>query len=371
MGRDVLGSVDDGEFAPAAEPYRREILAHCYRMLGSWDEAEDAVQETYLRAWRSYRGLREKDLLRAWLFRIATNVCLTAGRRRSRRPLPSGLAGAAEDGETPWVQPIADAAMTDGPQDPAVVVAARESVRLALIASLQLLAPRQRAVLILRDVLAFPAADVAAMLGTTVVAVKSALQRARARLAEVAPTGEAELLDPDDPRARELLEQYVAGFEHADTAALEKALRTDAALELIPSGEWFAGRLACLGVLRASVGAPGTWRMVPTTANGQPAAIAYLRGPDGVHRPFGIGILWPTASGIARILAIEDPGLAARFGLPSTLDRPGAWHSPTIVERLGQWSPERLESTNRRRSSKEAAMQFTPPYPLKKPKRRK
>ena len=328
MGRGVVAPGDDGEFARAAEPYRREILAHCYRMLGAWDEAEDAVQETYLRAWRAYRDLLNKDLLRVWLFRIATNACLTARHRRSRRPLPSGLGALTDDPDAelpegdgaPWVQPIADAAVLAGPQDPAAVVAARESLRFALVASLQLLPPRQRAVLILRDVLAFPAAEVATMLGTSAAAVKSALQRARTRLAEAAPAGEDELLDPDDPHARELLEQYVVGFENADTAALEKALRADAALELIPSGSWFSGRIACLGVLRAAVGAPGTWRMVPTTANGQPAAVAHVRGDDGVHRPFGIGVLWPTATGIARILAIEDPGLAERFGLPRWLD---------------------------------------------------
>jgi RNA polymerase sigma-70 factor, ECF subfamily len=328
MGCDVLTDVDGGEFARAAEPHRREILAHCYRMLGSWDEAEDAVQETYLRAWRGYRDLQHKDLLRVWLFRIATNACLTARQRRSRRPLPSGL-GAPADGPdaeladggrgAPWVQPIADTAVTAGPQDPAAVVAARESLRFALVASLQLLPPRQRAVLILRDVLAFPAAEVATMLGTSAAAVKSMLQRARVRLAEVAPAGDDELLDPDDPRARELLEQYVAGFENADTAALEKALRADAALELIPSGSWFAGRTACLAVLRAAVGAPGMWRMVPTAANGQPAAVAYVRGEDGVLRAFGMGVLWPTATGISRIVAIEDPGLAGRFGLPPVL----------------------------------------------------
>jgi RNA polymerase sigma-70 factor (ECF subfamily) len=325
MRRDVL---DDGEFARAAEPHRREILAHCYRMLGAWDEAEDAVQETYLRAWRAYPDLQHKDLLRVWLFRIATNTCLTARERRSRRPLPSGLGGPTDDPDAAlaapgdgamWVQPIADAAVTAGPRDPAAVVTAREDLRLALVASLQRLPPRQRAVLILRDVLAFPAAEVAEMLGTSRAAVKSALQRARNRLAQVTPAGEDELLDPDDPRVRELLEQYVTGFENADTAALEKALRADAALEMIPSGTWFAGKVACMGLLRAVVGDPGTWRMLPTRANGQPAAVAYVRGDDGVHRPYGIGVLWATATGISRILAVEDPGVAQRFGLPPVL----------------------------------------------------
>jgi RNA polymerase sigma-70 factor (ECF subfamily) len=317
----------DGEFAWAAQPYRRDLLAHCYRMLGSWDEAEDVVQETYLRAWRAYADLEHKDLLRFWLYRIATNACLTALRQRNRRPLPSGIGAPSEDPDAPpvdveqpiaWMQPIADAAVLPDSGDPATVVAAREGVRLALIASLQHLPARQRAVLILRDVLAFPASEVATMLGTSAVAVKSALQRARMRLEEVAPTTEA-LVGPDDPRSRELLEQYVAGFENADTGALEKALRTDAALEIVPSGTWFAGKATCVRVLRAVVGTPGTWRMVPTAANGQPAAAAYLLGDDGRHHAFGVGVLTTTTAGIARIVAFGDAGLVERFGLPSVL----------------------------------------------------
>jgi RNA polymerase sigma-70 factor, ECF subfamily len=326
MSANVDAAPEEAEFSRAAEPYRRALLGHCYRMLGTWEEAEDVVQETYLRAWRAYRNLEHKDLLRVWLYRIATNACLTALQQRGRRALPSGLGAPSTnpdgepnaDGPGLWIEPIADEAALPESRDPAAIVASREGIRLALIASLQHLPARQRAVLIMRDVLAFPASDVAEMLGMSTAAVKSALQRARARLEEVAPTREA-LLEPDDPRARELLDQYVTGFENADTAALEKALRTDAALEMVPSGTWFAGKATCMQLLRHVIGAPGTWRMIPTTANGQPAAAAYVLGEDGRHHAYGIGVLAPTASGIAQILAVGDAGLVERFGLPAVV----------------------------------------------------
>src|SRR6516164_7601847 len=177
------------EFARDTEPFRRELLAHCYRMLGSLDEAEDLVQETYLRAWRSHPGFEGRSSVRSWLYRIATNACLTALEQRGRRALPSGLGGPAEDPDAPpgsaepgiaWLEPIPDALVTPESEDPGVIVAAREWLRLAVIASLQYLPARQRAVLLLREVLGFPAAEVASMLGTSTTAVKSTLQRARA-----------------------------------------------------------------------------------------------------------------------------------------------------------------------------------------------
>lgn len=184
------------DFTERAEEFRRELLAHCYRMLGSADDAEDLVQETYLRAWRSYGAFEGRSSLRAWLYRIATNACLTALEQRGRRALPSGLGAPAEDPDDPravaepdlgWLQPIPDALVTPEADDPAAVIIARERVRLALIASLQYLSARQRAVLLLREVLGFTAADVADMMGTSPAAVKSTLQRARARLQQAAP----------------------------------------------------------------------------------------------------------------------------------------------------------------------------------------
>jgi RNA polymerase sigma-70 factor (ECF subfamily) len=316
---------DAGEFTRRTEPFRRELLAHCYRMLGSADEAEDLVQETYLRAWRSYATFEGRSSLRVWLYRIATNACLTALEHRGRRALPSGLGGPGDDPNAPpgppdpdlaWLQPIPDTLVTPESEDPATIVAARQSLRLALIAGLQHLPPRQRAVLMLREVLAFPAAEVAAMLDTTTAAVKSALQRARARLDQAAPERE-QLSEPTEPHARALLDQYIAGFEHADVAALERALRTDAAIEMVGTRTWFSGRVTCLRYLTHVIGSPGDWRMIPTVANGQSAAAAYHRDSDGLHRAFGLGVLTVTRMGIARIFVFGGgPDLVANFGLP-------------------------------------------------------
>jgi RNA polymerase sigma-70 factor, ECF subfamily len=308
------------EFVPDTEPFRRELLAHCYRMLGSAHDAEDIVQETYLRAWRGYRDFENRSSVRTWLYRIATNACLSALAHGSRRVLPSGLGAPADDPNAEpvpapdvlWLGAIPDDWVTD---DPAAVVTSRESLRLALVASLQHLPAQQRAVLLLRDVLAFPAADVAAMLDISVAAAKSALQRARARMRDVAPSAD-EVVEPTEPRARELLDSYMAAFETADTALLEEVLRHDAALEMIGSRTWFAGRATCLPYLAGVVGVPGDWRMVAIAANGQPAAAAYRRDEDGVLRAFGIAALDATVSGIARIAVFGDPGLVTLFGLP-------------------------------------------------------
>ena len=319
----MTGSAAAAEFTRSTEPFRRELLAHCYRMLGSADEAEDLVQETYLRAWRAYGSFEGRSSLRTWLYRIATNACLTALEQLGRRALPSGLGGPSGDPDTPppaaepgltWVQPVPDALVISGSGDPAAIVVTRESVRLALVASLQYLPPRQRAVLLLREVLGVPAAEVAAMLGTSAVAVKSALQRARARLGEV-DFGADDLIEPEDPRARELLGQYIAGFEHADIEALEKALRADAAIEMTGTRTWFSGRVTCLRYLAHVIGAPGDWRMTPTQANGQPAVAAYYR--DGAYQALGVAVLTVTAGGISRITVFDGGAdLVARFGFP-------------------------------------------------------
>jgi RNA polymerase sigma-70 factor, ECF subfamily len=311
------------EFIRDTEPFRRELLAHCYRMLGSAHDAEDIVQETYLRAWRGYQGFEERSSVRTWLYRIATNACLTALAHSSRRVLPSGLGAPADDPradpvpapDIAWLQAIPDAWVSTV-DDPAALVASRESLRLALVASLQHLPAQQRAVLLLRDVLAFPASEVAAMLDVSVAAVKSALQRARARMRDIAPSAD-EIIEPTEPRARELLDLYMAAFEKADAAMLEQVLRHDAALEMVGSRTWFAGRATCLPYLAGGVlGRPGDWRMTAIAANGQPAAAAYHRDEDGVLRAFGIAVLDVTADGIARIVVFGDPGLVTLFGLP-------------------------------------------------------
>src|SRR5579859_7780354 len=314
---------DSAGFAADAEPFRRELLAHCYRMLGSVQDAEDLVQETYLRAWRSWSGFEGRSSVRTWLYQIATNGCLTELSRRGRRILPSGLGGPQPDPgaelEVPgtavnWLQPAPDALPAPDSADPAVIVAARAGLRLALIASLQYLPPRQRAVLVLRDVLAFPATEVAVMLGTTTLSVKSALQRARARLREL-DLDACQITEPTAPRARALLDQYIAAFENADAAALERLLIADATIEATPMRTWFAGRQPCLPFLRNHVlRSPGDWRMLATSANGQPAAVAYTRDQDGNYRPYGICVLTVCAAGIRRISSFGDPSLVTVFG---------------------------------------------------------
>jgi RNA polymerase sigma-70 factor, ECF subfamily len=205
--------------------------------------------------------------------------------------------------------------VTPKPGDPADIAISRESLRLALIASLQYLPPRQRAVLILREVLGFSAAEVATMLGNTTAAVKSVLQRARARIEEVAPSA-GQVTELAEPHARALLEQYIAAFENSDAAALEDLLRQDATLEMTPSPTWFAGGNA-IACAVAGLGTRGDWRMIATSANGQqPAAAAYRRGRDGAHHAYAIVVLTATAAGIGRIVVFGDPGLFARFGLP-------------------------------------------------------
>ena len=324
--------LDKAEFVTDTEPFRRELLAHCYRMLGSIQDAEDLVQETYLRAWRSYGGFEGRSSVRTWLYQIATNRCLTELARTSRRVLPSGMGqpepdpGAYLEEAGPgvsWLQPAPDAMVTRDSADPAAIVAEREGLRLALIASLQYLPPRQRAVLVLRDVLAFPAAEVAVMLGTTTVSVKSALQRARARLGELALAA-GQITEPTAPQARAVLDQYIAAFENADAAALERLLTEDATLEATPMRTWFAGRKTCVPFLRHHLlGSPGDWRMLPTIANGQPAAAVYTRDQDGNHQPYGICVLTVTCAGIRRISSFGDPGLVTVFGFPGSFPVPG------------------------------------------------
>ena len=248
------------DFTDLTSPFRGELLAHCYRMLGSVDEAEDLVQETYLRAWRSFGGFEGRSSVRTWLYRIATNACLTALERRGRRPMPSGLAGPAADPdlplvpapEVPWLQPVPDALLAGAGEDPASAVAARAGIRLALVAAQQYLPARQRAMLILRDVLGWPAAEVAGLLGTTTTAVNSGLRRARAQLARALPA-EEDTAEPNDPGQRAALDRFAAAFENADADALAELLRKDAVLEMPPLPGWFAGRDAIRAFFAAQV----------------------------------------------------------------------------------------------------------------------
>jgi RNA polymerase sigma-70 factor, ECF subfamily len=313
------------DFASLTGRFRGELLAHCYRMLGSAEEAEDLVQETYLRAWRSYEGFEGRSSVRTWLYRIATNVCLTAIGRRGRRPLPSGLGGPAEGPQTPvvagrevpWLQPFPDALLAGEQEDPAAVTASRAGIRLAFVAALQHLSARQRAMLILRDVLEWPAAEVAGLLGTTTTAVNSGLRRARARLAQALPA-EDQLAEPAEPDRRALLDRFATAFENADARALAELLREDAALEMPPLLTWFAGRPAVAGFFASRVlTRPGRFRLVPVMANGQPAFAVYQREPgDEAYHAYGVTVPTVTRTGIARIVTFLDPGLFGLFGLP-------------------------------------------------------
>ncbi|WP_063712611.1 RNA polymerase subunit sigma-70, partial [Nocardia concava] len=313
MAADIASGTDvpsEREFAALTTRYRPELLAHCYRMLGSVQDAEDLVQETYLRAWRGIGGFEGRSSVRHWLYKIATMACLTALEGRARRPLPSGL-GAPEDDHrvtvagrepsVPWLQPAPDALF--GFDDPAAIVAGRAGVRLAFIAALQLLPARQRAVLTLRDVLAFRTTEVAVMLDTTAAAVDSALRRARSRLAEAGPVQE-DLAEPDERARRRLLDGYVDAFTRADHAALLELLRADVEMEMPPIPTWFTGREAVHGFLTARIVRPGLWRFVATRANGQPAAVVYKRAGDR-YEAYGIQVLTLIGTRIARITSFN------------------------------------------------------------------
>jgi len=315
------------DFARLTDPFRDELLAHCYRMLGSVHDAEDQVQETLVRAWRSYGEFEGRSSVRTWLYRIATNACLRALENRSRRPLPAGLVGPAEDPDGPlaaampeisWLQPIPDALFTAESADPASIVASRTSLRLALIAALQYLPARQRAVLILRDVLGWRASEVAELLGVSSAAANSMLQRARARLGRLSPD-EDEVREPADPDQRALLGRYAAAFENADITALMHLLHDDAVLEMPPQPTWFSGREPVGRFLRSRLGEPGYFRMIPTAANGQPAVASYLRGHDEIHHAHAVQVLTLAGSRVARIVSFNDPALFTTFGLPQTL----------------------------------------------------
>jgi RNA polymerase sigma-70 factor, ECF subfamily len=312
------------DFTVQTDPFRRELLAHCYRMLGSVHDAEDLLQETLLRAWRAFdRYDPSRASLRTWLYRIATNACLTALGQRSRRPLPSGLGAPDKDPqsplirgeEVPWLQPIPDAMLGD----PSGALFARTSLRLAFVAALQFLPPRQRAVLILREVLEWPAADVAATLEMTTAGVNSALQRARARMVE-AGLVEEQIDEPADVEDRALVERYVIAFENADLTALEKLLTADVVLEMPPYVNWFAGRERFLRVIARIYTLRGTdWRMVPVHANGQPALAAYARTTDESYALRTLHVLTLSMTGISRNTVFQDEEVFDYFKLPRTI----------------------------------------------------
>ena len=300
------------------EPYRGELIAYCYRMLGSFHEAEDLVQETMLRAWKAReRYDHTRASVRTWLYRIATNACLSALEGSARRPLPSGLGAASEDPgapltpafDIPWLQPFPDARFDIG---------TRADMRLALVAAMQLLPPRQRAVLILREVLQFSAAEVADQLETTIPAVNSALQRARAALAEAGDGGE--VTEPGDPQVRAVINQYVRAFEAADVPALVRLVTDEAILEMPPVPLWYRGRRDYGLFMRRVFQMRGTgWRMTHLTANGQPALAAYAPEPGGTHRLHTLQVFTVTGGRVACNVVFADPRVFEAFDLPGQI----------------------------------------------------
>ena len=318
MRETVRMALDPSTFGPISESLRRDLLLHCYRFTGSVQEAEDLVQETLARAWRSRAGYRGDAGLRTWLHRIATRAGLDAIRRQRRRTLPSVLEP-GHAGEVLWLEPMPDDLLADAAADPAAAYELRESVSLAFLTALQLLPPRQRAVLLLRDVLALRASEVADLLEVSVSGVNSLLHRARRTMRHnyVRP---ATVVSPDLRTAR-LLQRYIAAWEAGDVDALLATLRADALLEMPPIPSVSAGHAAIRAFLSPGIldGTPDRWRGMPTTANGGPA-VALYRWEEGRYRFIGMQLL-AVADGerIGRVTAYMDPQLAGRFRLPTEL----------------------------------------------------
>ncbi|MGV9363317.1 RNA polymerase subunit sigma-70 [Amycolatopsis sp. NPDC003731] len=298
---------------------RPALVAHCYRMTGSHQDAEDAVQETYLKAARGVAAFEGRSSLKTWLYRIATNTCLTELNHRSRRVLPAGLGPPSDDPGTrvfaddsvAWLGPLPDAVLGD----PGEVVVRRESVRLALVAALQHLPPRQRAAFLLREVLSWSAAEIADTLAISVPAVKSLLQRARAALDEL--DLDTRVPEPDE---RALLDRYIAAFEAEDTAALRAVIQDDFSLEAVPHPVWFKGVDRCLPFLERAFAAPGgAARLLPTRANGQPAAGSYRLDAAGVRRADGLWVFTIAGGRFAKAVKFHGPALVAAAGLPDRL----------------------------------------------------
>jgi RNA polymerase sigma-70 factor (TIGR02960 family) len=308
---------DEPAFAALAERHRRELHVHCYRMLASFDEAEDAVQETLLNAWRGRSGFAGGSQFRAWLYAIATNVCLDMLRRSSRRA--SGLRSLAD---VPWIQPYPDPLLDQAaPADeqPEAVAIRRETISLAFLAALQVLPPRQRAALIARDVLGWPASETASALGTSVAAANSAVQRARATMQSRLPPRRADW-SAHEPTAqeRDLVEQFIAAHERLDAEAAIALAAQDLRVTMPPQPFCFDGRDE-LRALMATAAAMGDWRLVPVSANRMPAAASYLRRPgDTAFRAFKLDVM-RMAGGLIAEVTTFDAKLFPAFGLAPTL----------------------------------------------------
>jgi RNA polymerase sigma-70 factor (ECF subfamily) len=331
----VTAPREESAFAALVEPHRRELQVHCYRMLGSFEDSEDLVQETFLRAWRGRASFSsgEGSSFRAWLYRIATNACLDVLRSRPRRVLPPQVGPPGDPAapppppaDLPWLQPYPDqllASTAPAEDEPGAVVVARETIELAFLAAIQHLSPRQRAVLILREVLGWSAKDTASLLEASVVSVNSALQRARATLRERLPERRTEWARSVGPSAeeQELLRRYVEAHERADVHALAELLRKDARLTMPPHPTWYAGREAILVAAEKGFDPEfGGLRSVVAGANLQPAVAHYLRRPgESEYRPLALDVLRIEGGAVAEIHSFVFAELFPAFGLPPAL----------------------------------------------------
>jgi len=328
---------DETAFSALVDRHRTELRVHCYRMLGSLDEAEDLVQETFLRAWRRLAQFEGRSTLRAWLYRIATNACLDVLGSGLRRVLPHHLAPASDlhdlrpvRSDVPWLQPFPDQLLepvAPGDEDPAAVAVRRETIELAFIAAIQHLAPRPRAVLIMRDVLGWPAKQTAATLEMSLASVNSALHRARSTLRQELPDRRLDWSPTTAPdhAQRVAVRRYMQALERADLAAVAELLAEDIRTTMPPWPTWFQGRQDVMRALAASwdptaPGYVGRFRTLPTRANGQPAVATYARRLDDTeHLPFAISVLTFVGTTITEIVAFHDVGLFPAFGLPATV----------------------------------------------------
>ncbi|MBN8619747.1 MAG: RNA polymerase subunit sigma-70 [Anaerolineae bacterium] len=321
-----LDALPQEQFGGLVEAYRRELKVHCYRLMGSLQDAEDMVQETFLRAWRSRESLREPAHLRAWLYKIATHACLDALRKRTRRAVPITHQDASDLSqpippsvmEPIWLEPFPDEWLLFDEDQADSAFTTRENIALAFIAALHLLPPRQRAILILRDVLDWRADEVADFLGVTVSAVKSALHRARGALASAPPA----LSHPPDSQQFTRLQDYIRAWEAADVEGLTRLLKDDATFSMPPIPSWYQGRETIAALVERTIfsgEAAGRWRLLPTHANGQPAFALYRAAETAVHQAYGIQVLTLHEDRIADIITFRSPALVAAFKMPMTL----------------------------------------------------
>jgi RNA polymerase sigma-70 factor, ECF subfamily len=324
-------TVTDETFAEQAERFRHELRVHCYRMLGSYDDAEDLVQETFLRAWRKRDDFEGRSSFRAWLYKIATNACIDDVRRPQRvlphqlepASWPTGEAIARDD--LPWLQPFPDV-LLDRAQEPDAEVVRRETIELAFLIAIQHLPARQRAVLIFRDVLGWSAKETAELLDSSVASVNSALQRARPVLREHLPPRRTEWAPSGDPSAEEqaLLAKYLDAFERADPAGLAALMHEDIRITMPPYQFWFSGRANAERIMAANLEPDGSanrgdWRFLVIGVNRQPALAAYLRVPgDTLYRPFGFDVFRIEGGRIAEMTAFELTDFE-RYDLPAHL----------------------------------------------------